>query len=78
MAELNLRKTPEAHFNRAVLAAAQSLAGRAEDADRSADILRSRDPTFDAMSFGNKFQNPKDLARLREGLDEAGIYSAER
>ena len=46
--------------------------------ERSADILRSRDPTFDAMSFGNKFQDPRDLAWLREGLRKAGIYSAER
>ncbi len=78
MAELNLRKSPEAHFNRVVLAVAQAQAGRTADAERSADILRSRDPTFDAMSFGNKFQDPRDLAWLREGLRKAGIYSAER
>jgi adenylate cyclase len=75
MAELNLRKSPDAHFNRVVLAAAQAQAGRAADAERTADVLKSRDPTFDAMSFGNKFRNPKDLARLREGLNKAGIYS---
>ena len=78
MAELNLRKSPDAHFNRVVLAAAQAQAGRAADAARTAEILKSRDPTFDAMSFGNKFQNPKDRERLRDGLAKAGIHSAQR
>jgi adenylate cyclase len=77
-AELNLRKTPDANFNLVVLAAAQARAGRAADAARTAETLKSRDPAFDAMNFGNKFRNPKDLARLREGLEQAGIYSPDR
>jgi TolB-like protein/DNA-binding winged helix-turn-helix (wHTH) protein len=72
---LNLRKTPDARFNLALLAAAYAQAGRAVDAERTVASLRVSDPTFDARSFGNKFHNPADLARLRTGLNKAGIYS---
>jgi TolB-like protein/DNA-binding winged helix-turn-helix (wHTH) protein/Tfp pilus assembly protein PilF len=74
-AVLNLRKTPDANFNLAVLAAAYAQADRAADAERTVAALRVSDPTFDALTFGNKFQNPKDLARLREGLNKAGLRS---
>jgi TolB-like protein/DNA-binding winged helix-turn-helix (wHTH) protein/cytochrome c-type biogenesis protein CcmH/NrfG len=74
--ELNLRETPDASFNLAVLAAAYAQEGRAADAERTVAELRRRDPTFNALLFGNKFQNPRDLERLRAGLDKAGLYSA--
>jgi TolB-like protein/DNA-binding winged helix-turn-helix (wHTH) protein/Flp pilus assembly protein TadD len=77
-AELNLRKSPEATFNLPVLAAAYAQAGHIEDAERTAATLRARDPTFDALSFGTKFQDDRDLARLREGLGNAGLYSPGR
>jgi hypothetical protein len=70
-----LRETPDASFNLAVLAAAYAQQGRAADAERTVAELRRRDPTFNALLFGNKFQNPKDLERLRAGLDKAGLYS---
>jgi TolB-like protein/DNA-binding winged helix-turn-helix (wHTH) protein len=75
-AELNLRKNPGAHFNRAVLAAAYAQAARPADASRVAEEIRRTDPTFDAAEFGNKFLNADDLERLREGLRKAGLYAA--
>ena len=74
---LNLRKTPDATFNLVVLAAAYAQANRPADAERTVAALRARDPTFDALTFGNKFQDPKDLEKLRAGLRKAGIYSAD-
>jgi adenylate cyclase len=76
-AELNLRKTPDASFNLVVLAAAYAQASRPADAEKTVALLRARDPTFDARTFGNKFQNPGDLERLREGMRRAGLYSRE-
>jgi adenylate cyclase len=72
--EINLRKTPDATFNLVVLAAAYAQSHRPEDVKRTVAELARRDPTFDAPSFGNKFQNPADLAKLREGLLNAGLY----
>jgi adenylate cyclase len=77
-AELNLRKNPGAHFNRAVLAAAYAQAERPADAARVAADIRRTDPTFEAAEFGNKFLNAGDLDRLREGLRKAGLYTAAR
>jgi tetratricopeptide (TPR) repeat protein len=73
--ELNVRKTPEASFNLAVLAAAYARSDKLEEARRQAAELRRRDPTFNALLFGNKFQDLKDLEHLRKGLEQAGIYS---
>jgi adenylate cyclase len=75
-AQLNLRKTPDAHFNLALLAAAYAQADRPGDAQRMVTELRRRDPAFEAHTFGSKFQNSRDLARLRAGLDKAGLLSA--
>jgi TolB-like protein/cytochrome c-type biogenesis protein CcmH/NrfG len=75
-AELNLRRNPGAHFNRAVLAAAYAQAGKPEDAARVAEEIRRTDPTFDGAEFGNKFLNAADLERLREGLRKAGLYAS--
>lgn len=76
-AELNLRRNPAAHFNRAVLAAAYAQADRPADATRVAEEIRRIDPTFEPGDFGNKFLNAADLERLREGLRKAGLYAAE-
>jgi adenylate cyclase len=77
-AELNLAKSGDARFNRVLLAAANAQLGRGEEAARiAAEVLRT-DPTFDGTEFGNKFLNPENLARLREGLAKAGLYSAGR
>jgi adenylate cyclase len=75
-AELNLRKDPDAPFTRAILAAAYAQAGRPDEARRVAAELRRVDPTFDGATFGNKFLDGRDLARLRDGLRKAGLYSA--
>jgi tetratricopeptide (TPR) repeat protein len=75
-AELNLRRNPAAHFNRAVLAAAYAQAGKPAEATRVAEEIRRTDPTFEAAEFGNKFLNAGDLERLREGLRKAGLYTA--
>lgn len=76
--ELNLRLAPEATFNLPLLAAAYAQSNRTADAQRTAATLRTRDPTFDASTFGTKFEEAGDLARLREGLDKAGLYTADR
>jgi TolB-like protein/DNA-binding winged helix-turn-helix (wHTH) protein/cytochrome c-type biogenesis protein CcmH/NrfG len=76
-AELNLRKTPDASFNLVVLAASYAQAKRPAEAQKTVALLRARDPTFDARTFGNKFQDPGDLERLREGMRKAGLYSRE-
>ena len=76
--ELNLRRNPDAPFTPALLAAAYAQLGRAADAERVATSLRTRDPTFDGATFGNKFLDGKDLARLRDGLKKAGLYSPTR
>jgi adenylate cyclase len=74
-AELVLRKNPDAPFARAILAAAYAQSGRESDAQRVAADVRRTDPTFDGATFGNKFLDGKDLARLREGLAKAGLYA---
>jgi adenylate cyclase len=77
-AERNLAKDGDARFNRALLAAANAQLGRSEEAARLAAEVRRTDPTFDGAEFGNKFLNPESLARLREGLGKAGLYSPAR
>ena len=75
-AELNQRKNADARFNHVILAAAYAQVDRKEDAARMVADIRRTDPTFEAGTFGNKFLNPADLARLREGLRKAGLNSA--
>jgi tetratricopeptide (TPR) repeat protein len=72
-AELNQRKNSDARFNRVILAAAYAQANRSADATRMVENIRVSDPTFEAATFGNKFLNPADLAKLREGLRKAGL-----
>jgi tetratricopeptide (TPR) repeat protein len=72
--ELNLRQNEGTRFSRVVLAAALAEAGRTEEAQQAAEEIRRSDPTFDAATFGNKFRDAKDLARLRDGLGKAGLY----
>jgi adenylate cyclase len=73
--EVNLSKNPDAPFTRVILAAACAQAGRTADAHRFAAEVRRVDPMFDGAKFGNKFLKGRDLARLREGLAKAGLYS---
>jgi TolB-like protein/DNA-binding winged helix-turn-helix (wHTH) protein/Flp pilus assembly protein TadD len=77
-AELNLRHNPGVPFTQALLAAAYAQLGRSADAERVAVELRRHDPTFDGATFGNKFLDGRDLARFREGLAKAGLYSPTR
>ena len=49
--------------------------GNIASAENHATELRRRDPTFNALLFGNKFQDVKDIEHLRKGLEKAGIYS---
>ena len=76
-AQLNLRKTEDAHFSHVVLAAAYAQQNRSEDAARAAAMIRRVDPTFDPQEFGTKFLNSTDLEHLRDGMHKAGLYSAE-
>ena len=74
-AELNQRKNADARFNQVILAAAYAQVNRKDDAARVVENIRRTDPTFEATTFGNKFLNPQDLAKLREGLRKAGLNS---
>jgi adenylate cyclase len=76
-AQLNLRKTEDAHFSHVVLAAAYAQQNRSEDAARAAAVIRRVDPTFDPREFGTKFLNSTDLEHLRDGLRKADLYPAE-
>ncbi len=71
--QLNLRENPEATYNLAVLAAAFAMNDRAADAASSAAELRRRDPELNSLLFGTKFQDTRDVDRLRKGLEKAGI-----
>ena len=75
-AELNLRKTEDAHFSHVVLAAAYAQQERPEDAARAVAVIRRVNPTFDSRAFGSKFLNPADLEKLRDGVRKAGLYDA--
>lgn len=77
-AELNLTANASADFSRAILAATYAQQNRAQDAARVVADIRLKDPTFDPAEFGSKFLNANDLERLREGLDKAGLYPAQR
>lgn len=74
-AELTIHETGVAHFSRALLAAAFAQLDQTEEARRAALKIQRLDPTFDAEAFGTKFLNTADLARLREGLWKAGLYT---
>jgi adenylate cyclase len=71
--EINLLKTPDATFNLGVLAAAYAQTHQRAELERTVQALAKRDPTFDARTFGTKFQSSTDLARLRQGLTNAGL-----
>jgi len=72
-AELNLRRTPEASINLAVLAASHAQSDNHAEAGRAAEEFRRRDPELRTLLFGTKFQDTRDLERLRRGLEKAGI-----
>ena len=72
-AEINLRKTAGANFNRVLLAAAYAQLGRTEDVARVVTAIRRFDPTFDPDTFGSKFLSPTDLEHLRDGIRRAGL-----
>jgi TolB-like protein/DNA-binding winged helix-turn-helix (wHTH) protein/Flp pilus assembly protein TadD len=75
-AQLNLRKTEDAHFSYVVMAAAYAQQSRFEDAARAAATIRRQDPMFDPQEFGTKFLSPHDLELVRDGLRKARLYPA--
>lgn len=74
-AELNLRENVAADVSRIVLAASYAQLNQLEDAARVAQAIRRLNPAFDPNAFGSKFQNPSDLAHLRDGLRKAGLLN---
>ncbi|HVY59249.1 MAG TPA: tetratricopeptide repeat protein [Xanthobacteraceae bacterium] len=76
-AQINIRETTGANFNRIVLAAAYAQQKRVGDAARAVADIRRVDPTFDPQEFGSKFLNAADLEHLRDGLRKAGLYTAD-
>ncbi len=66
-------RNPSIVFIQVVLAAAYAQLGRADDAQRVADLVRRRLPVFDPQIFGSRFQSPADHRYLVEGLRKAGL-----
>jgi len=75
-AEINLRGSERASFNRVILAAAYAQQDRTGEAARVVTDIRRFDPAFDPEEFGTKFLNTVDLEHLRTGLRKAGLYPA--
>ena len=66
-------------FNLVVLAAAYAQANRPADTRaHGGGAAVAATPPSTRLTFGNKFRDPKHLAKLRAGLRKAGIYSADR
>jgi adenylate cyclase len=55
------------------LAAAYAQVGRQEDAVREAKTVLKLSPFFEVESYGDVFRNPKDRAKIIEGLRKAGL-----
>jgi len=56
-----------------LLAATYGQLGRAADAQRMAEAVRRRLPTFDARNFGSRLQNRAHHDYVTEGLTKAGL-----
>ncbi len=71
--EKGVGRNPNHPFSHAVLAAAYAELGEPDKAQRAAATVRRLYPFFEAASFGTRFRNPADQARITEGLQKGGL-----
>jgi TolB-like protein len=74
-AEKAIRALPSFLIIVCVMAAGHALAGRSDDARRAIQNVRRLDPALRLTSLENwlSFHRPQDVARLAEGLRQAGL-----
>jgi adenylate cyclase len=68
-----LAKKPDYVGHYIMLAAAYAQAGFTEEAKRSAAKVLRLHPFFEIDSYGTVFHNPKDRAKIVDGLQKAGL-----
>ena len=56
-----------------MLAAAYAAAGREQEAERQAERVRQRFPTFSRDQFGALLRDPSQRAKLAQALKKAGL-----
>jgi hypothetical protein len=56
-----------------MLAAAYGAVGRQQDAERQADRVHQRFPTFSRDRFGSALRDPSLRAKLDRALEKAGL-----
>ena len=66
-------RNPDYIYTSVLLAAAYGQLGRAAEAQRMAEAVRRRLPTFDARNFGSRLQNRAHHDYVTEGLAKAGL-----
>jgi adenylate cyclase len=71
--EREVLRDPDYIYTSVVLAATYGQLGRAADAQRMAEAVRRRLPTFDARNFGSRLQNRAHHDYVTEGLTKAGL-----
>ena len=71
--EREVLRDPDYIYTSVLLAATYGQLGRAADAQRMAEAVRRRLPTFDARNFGSRLQNRAHHDYVTEGLTKAGL-----
>jgi adenylate cyclase len=71
--EQALGRDPNFAWSHIALAAAYAQAGRNEDAQRAAEMVKKLHPFFELESSFNLFRNPADREKILEGLRKAGF-----
>jgi TolB-like protein/DNA-binding winged helix-turn-helix (wHTH) protein/tetratricopeptide (TPR) repeat protein len=72
-ADADLVRYPEAAFLHAIRAATLARIGEVAAAHAEAEHVTQLDPFFRSADFGTRFVDPRQTARLREGLRMAGL-----
>jgi class 3 adenylate cyclase/TolB-like protein/Flp pilus assembly protein TadD len=71
--ERTINRNPGPLVTNVMLAAAYAAVGRQEDAERQAERVRQRFPTFSRDRFGSAFRDPTLRAKLNRALEKAGL-----
>ncbi len=56
-----------------MLAAAYAAVGRQQEAERQAERVHQRFPTFSREQFGSALRDPSQRAKLDRALEKAGL-----
>ena len=72
-ADVLIALRPESGTIRALRAAALAELGELDEARKSAEEARRRNPRLNLEEAGSRFHRPEDAAKLREGLAKAGL-----